>query len=83
MPRREVKEHDFTVVARRVVERAIGEHLDGSRLEDPYRGKNPQAVDSGRAGGQKGGKARAAKLSVRRRKEIARKAAEKRWSKKP
>lgn len=34
---------------------------------------------SGRVGGQKGGKSRAAKLSPERRSEIAKKAAEARW----
>jgi hypothetical protein len=36
----------------------------------------------GKKGGLKGGKARAAKLSAHRRKQIARKAAEIRWGKK-
>ena len=46
-------------------------------------GKNPAAVMLGRLGGLKGGKARAKKLSARRRKAIARKAAKKRWSNRP
>jgi len=41
--------------------------------------RNPAAVELGRLGGQKGGKARAAKLTAARRREIARKAARKRW----
>jgi len=41
--------------------------------------KDPLAVELGRRGGLKGGKARAAKLSPARRKSIARKAARKRW----
>ncbi len=44
--------------------------------------KNPAAVELGRLGGKKGGKARAEKLSPERRKEIARKAARARWDKK-
>jgi hypothetical protein len=44
--------------------------------------KNPAAVALGRLGGLKGGKARAAKLSARKRKAIAKKAAETRWRKK-
>jgi len=44
--------------------------------------KNPAAVELGRLGGRKGGKARAEKLSPERRKEIAKKAAEARWAKK-
>ena len=41
--------------------------------------KNSAAVTLGRLGGLKGGKARAAKLTPEQRKEIAQKAAEKRW----
>lgn len=44
--------------------------------------KNPAAVALGRLGGLKGGEARAKRLSPRRRKEIAKKAALSRWSKK-
>jgi len=44
--------------------------------------KNPAAVELGRLGGKKGGVARAAKLSAKRRSEIAKKAAKARWSKK-
>jgi hypothetical protein len=46
------------------------------------RGKNPAAVELGRLGGLKGGKARAAKLSPAKRKAIAKKAAAKRWGNK-
>lgn len=41
--------------------------------------KNPHAQALGRLGGLKGGKARAAKLTPEERREIARKAAAKRW----
>lgn len=41
--------------------------------------RNPAAVELGRLGGQKGGKARAAKLTKRRRVQIAKKAATVRW----
>ena len=44
--------------------------------------KNPAAVALGRLGGLKGGVARAKKLSTKKRIEIARKAAQARWSKK-
>jgi len=80
MPSRSSKDHDFTTVARRVVEQAIGEKLDGSPLDDPNAGKNPAAVALGRLGGQKGGRSRAARLSPEKRKAIAKKAAEVRWS---
>jgi hypothetical protein len=43
--------------------------------------RNPAAVELGRKGGLKGGQARAAKLPPTRRKEIAQKAAQKRWAK--
>lgn len=44
--------------------------------------KNPHAVALGRLGGLKGGMARAAALSPRKRSQIAAKAAAKRWGKK-
>lgn len=44
--------------------------------------KNPNAVALGRLGGQKGGKARAEKLTPEQRKEIAKRAAQARWAKK-
>jgi len=43
--------------------------------------KNPHAQALGRLGGKKGGRARAAKLSAKRRQEIARIAARARWKK--
>lgn len=45
----------------------------------PYEGKNPAAVELGRQGGLKGGRARAAKLTPEQRSEIAKKAAAARW----
>ena len=44
--------------------------------------KNAAAVALGRLGGLKGGKARARKLSAKRRKEIAIQAVRARWAKK-
>ncbi len=43
--------------------------------------KNPAAVALGRLGGLVGGHARAKKLSAKRKKEIAKRAARARWSK--
>ena len=43
--------------------------------------KNEHAVALGKLGGAKGGHARAKVLTAKRRKEIARKAAEARWAK--
>jgi hypothetical protein len=75
------KDHDFATTARSVAEQAMGEKLDGSPLDDPNAGKNPAAVALGRLGGAKGGAARAAALSPRKRKAIAKKAARARWGK--
>lgn len=46
------------------------------------REKNPAAVALGKLGGLKGGRARAEKLSPRKRTQIAKKAALARWGKK-
>jgi hypothetical protein len=80
MPSRASKGRDFFTNARRVVEQAIGEQMDGSPLVDPDAGKNPAAIALSKLGASKGGKARAAKLSPQKRKQIAKKAAKKRWS---
>jgi len=61
--------------ALRVVEEVIGEVLK------PAEGKNPHAQALAALGASKGGKARAQKLSAKRRKDIARKAAQPRWNK--
>ncbi len=47
------------------------------------RPKNPAAVELGRLGGLKGGAARAASLSPKKRSQIAARAARARWQKKP
>jgi hypothetical protein len=52
---------------------------DAEKIEP--REKNPAAVALGKLGASKGGKARAAKLSPTKRKQIARKAAQARWKK--
>ncbi len=57
----------------RVMEIATGQRTE--EFEDD--GKDPAAKELGR----KGGKARAAKMTAKRRKEIAQKAAQKRWDK--
>jgi hypothetical protein len=73
------EKRDFMQVAREVVERAIGEHIDGTPLEIPEGRRNPHAVALGRIGGKKGGTSRAASLSPAKRKAIAKKAANARW----
>ncbi len=57
----------------------IVEDLTSEKPPEEERQKLPAAVELGRLGGLKGGKARAAKLSAKRRKEIAKKAARVRW----
>lgn len=71
------RSRDINKRAKEIVELATGEKTE----TNPNEGKNPAAVELGRLGGLKGGKARAAKLSPERRKEIAQKAANKRWKK--
>ena len=70
MPKRSSK--DINEIAARILEESTGISTEG---------KNPLAVALGRAGGLKGGKARANNLSAKKRKEIAQKAARARWSK--
>ena len=76
------KEHDFSVTAFRVVQEATKERQPDSEQTEPQiaEGKNPHAVALGRLGGLKGGKVRAEKLTPEQRKEIARKAAQARWT---
>ncbi len=60
----------------------IGDIATGQVVEQPVEDRrNPAAVALGRLGGAKGGKARAAKLSAKKRAAIARKAAAARWAK--
>jgi hypothetical protein len=59
----------------------IGDIATGQVIDQEDDGKNPAAVELGRLGGRKGGKARADKLSKAERKAIARKAAKARWKK--
>ena len=66
---------DLNKLAASIVAQATGD----AEPEPPQSDKNPAAVELGRLGGQKGGKARAAKLSAKRRSEIAKKAAAARW----
>ena len=84
MARRKNKEHDFSIVAYRVVQEATGQIEPEPKQEEPepIDGKNPHAVALGRLGGLKGSKVRASKLTPEERREIAQKAAQARWNKK-
>jgi hypothetical protein len=80
MPKRSSKPRDVNALARRIVDEATGEKsAEPENVPDPDAGKDPAAVELGRRGGLKGGKARAKRLSARQRSEIARKAAATRW----
>jgi len=57
----------------------VQQEATGQVPEESPSDKNPHAVALGRLGGQKGGKARAKKLTAEQRREIARKAAQARW----
>lgn len=74
MPKRSSKE-DINVTAFDIVKAATEKPNN-----KPTKEKNPAAVALGRLGGKKGGPARAKKLSARKRKVIAKKAALSRWS---
>jgi hypothetical protein len=63
---------DLNALAKSIVDEATGE-------VPPRPEKNAAAVELGRLGGLKGGKARAAKLSPEERAGIARRAAAARW----
>jgi hypothetical protein len=76
MKKIKVKHPDIFQLARAIVEEATDEE---KKEEAPT--KNQAAVELGRLGGLKGGKARANKLTPEQRKEIARKAAKARWKK--
>jgi IS5 family transposase len=65
---------DLNKLAASIVQSATGEPAKETTSD-----KNPAAVALGRLGGLKGGKARAEKLSARKRKAIASKAARARW----
>ena len=61
---------------------AVSRLTDSERPQARREGrKNPAAVALGSLGGRKGGKARAAKLTAERRREIAQRAAAARWRK--
>jgi hypothetical protein len=78
MPKRSSKPRDLNSMAAAIVAQSVDPEDQG---DDPYEGKNPAAVELGRLGGQKGGKARAAKLTAEERSAAAKKAASARWAK--
>jgi hypothetical protein len=69
------KNLDLNQLAKRIVDEAVGDEP----IESTPAEKNQAAVDKGRLGGLKGGKARADKLTDEKRSEIAKKAINARW----
>lgn len=78
MPERSSKKRprDANQLAAAIVAASTGDEPEPE--EEPK--KNPAAVELGRLGGKKGGKARAASLTPKQRSEIAKKAAAARWA---
>ncbi len=76
MTKRLKRPRDPAQLAKLIMDIATGEVKD--EVEDK---RNPVAVDRGKKGGAKGGKARADSLTPKRRKAIAQKAAKTRWKK--
>jgi hypothetical protein len=75
MPKRSRKPADFNQMGFAIIREATDPDYD------PYQGKDAAAVELGRRGGQKGGRARAAKLTPEERSASAKKAAAARWNK--
>jgi hypothetical protein len=75
MPTKPKRPRDANQLAKFITDLATGE----VELPKTDEGKDPAAVALGRKGGLKGGKARADKLSAKRRSAIAKKAAASRW----
>lgn len=78
MPTRSSKPHrDANQMAKHILDQITGD----APKDEPPPVKNEAAVALGRLGGKKGGAARAASLTAKRRKEIATQAAAARWKK--
>lgn len=76
-PSKDKRPRDINQLAKLIVDISTGE-VEDTISESK---KNQAAVSLGRLGGLKGGKARAKKLTAKRRREIAQKAAQTRWAK--
>lgn len=74
MPKRPKRPRDPMQLAK-----LIGDIATGEMPPDPPMPPETPATQARRKGGLKGGKARAKKLSARRKREIAKKAARARW----
>ena len=79
LDRSKKRPRDPNQLAHQIFLESIGE----AEKTEPPKPKNPAAVALGRLGGLKGGAARAAALTPKKRSQIAAKAAKSRWDKKP
>ena len=81
--RSKMRPRDPNQLAYRIIQEATGQvpKYDPWDTKPADPGKNPHAVALGRLGGLKGGAARAATLSPKKRSQIAAKAAKARWEK--
>ena len=76
-------EPDVNQIAYRTILQATGSLPEPTKAPEPVPEKNPAAVALGMLGATKGGNARAAALSPKKRTAIAKKAARARWAKQP
>lgn len=81
MATKKKRPRDLNELAASLVRDAIGEGEPEEEPKKEKKAKNPAAVELGRLGGKKGGKARAKKLTPEQRREIAQIAAAARWKK--
>jgi hypothetical protein len=76
------KPRDPVQIAKRIYDQFLAKNDPDSVPSEPQpETPNPKAQAAGRKGGKIGGKARAAALTPRKRKQIAKKAAKARWGK--
>lgn len=75
MSKRRPRPRDTNALAKLIADIAVGEEEDV-----PDERKDPSRVERGRKGGLKGGKTRAAQMSGVERRELAKRAAQARWS---
>lgn len=80
MSPRRTRSRDLNELAHQLVAEATGD-APTEQIPPEDDGKDPAAVELGRKGGRKGGKARAAKMTEAQRSEAAQKAAQARWTK--
>lgn len=80
MAKKPTRPRDANQLAKSIVDIATGEAKE-EQVDPATDQLRAAAAALGRRGGLKGGKARAKKLSAKRRSEIAKKAAQSRWNK--